>query len=60
MEDYTRNNKGIPKKDRLLVLGQIIAEFNERKGFFLMFVFAGILMGFVVGWLIGFITGKVI
>jgi hypothetical protein len=60
MEDYTRNDEGIPKKNRMFVLGQIMAEFNERKWFFLMFVFAGILIGFVVGGLIGFIMGKVI
>ena len=60
MGDYTRNNEGIPKEARLLVLGQIMSEFQERKWFFLMFVFAGILIGFVVGGLIGFIMGKVI
>lgn len=60
MEDYTRNNKGIPKEKRLFVIGQTMAEFQERKMFLLMFVFVGILIGFTVGLIIGWILGKVI
>lgn len=59
MEDYTRNNKGIPKEKRLFVIGQTMAEFNERRMFFLMFIIVGAVIGFASGLAIGWILGKV-
>jgi hypothetical protein len=57
-EDYLSNNKPIPKKERFYYLMRIMAEFQQRTMFFLMFVFAGLAIGFLVGFITGAIFGK--